>query len=238
MAALALLVTAFIVAAVALVGTDRPASVSPRPVDQRRTLLLLTSLPIVFGEKFGLGETGSEVLSRLESRYRVQPISVADAAGLGGAKLLLAAHPNAQPAENLVALDKWVRGGGRLLLLADPMLEWHSERPLGDPLRPSPGFADTGLLAHWGMRLDAPDTRGPAERTVAGRRVLVASPGRLVGRCPVEGDGLVARCAIGKGRVTIVADADFLDDRGVEGASNAGNLDWLAAELANLEAAR
>ena len=238
MAALALLVTALIAATVAFVSTDRPPSVSPRPVDQRPTLMLLTSLPIVFGEKFGLGETGSEVLDQLEARYRVKPISVADAAGLDGAKLLLAAHPNAQPAENLVLLDKWVRGGGRLLLLADPMLEWHSERPLGDPLRPPPGFADTGLLAHWGLRLDAPDTRGPARRTVAGHRVLVASPGRLVGRCPVDGDGLVARCAIGKGRVTIVADADFLDDRGVEGASSAGNLAWLSAELATLEAGR
>jgi hypothetical protein len=218
----------------ALAGCDRHAPAAPRPVEHRPTLLLLTSLPILFGEKFGL-EGGSAALTKLESRYKVQPISVTDAASLKGAKLLLAAHPNAQPPEDLVELDNWVRAGGHLLLLADPLLEWHSERPLGDRLRPPPGFADTGLLVHWGMRLDAPDTRGPAERTVAGRRILVASPGRLVGRCPTKADGLIAHCAVGRGKVTIIADADFLDERGVEGATEAGNLEWLTSELANLE---
>ena len=231
---MALLVGVSIAGALAL-GGDRPSPHPPRPAAQRPTLLLLTSLPIVFGEKFGLGETGSAALTMLETRYRVQPISLTDKASLSGARLLLGAHPNAQPAENLVELDAWVRGGGRLLLLADPMLEWHSERPLGDRLRPAPGFADTGLLGHWGLRLDAPDARGPVERIVAGRRILLASPGRLVGRCPTEADGLVARCVIGKGRATIIADADFLDERGVEGATKADNLDWLTAELANLE---
>ena len=228
---LALVLAAWIVS----ISCDRPTPPAPRPTEARPTLLLLTSLPVVFGEKFGLEENGSAALTRLERRYRVQPISVADAATLKGAKLLLAAHPNAQPAETLVELDKWVRGGGRLLLLADPMLEWHSERPLGDPLRPSPGFADTGLLAHWGLRLDAPETRGPVERTVGARRILLASPGRLAGRCVIESEGLVARCAVGKGRATVIADADFLDDRGVEGAETADNLDWLVSELANLE---
>lgn len=226
---------ALFLAASIVTSCDRRAPPAPRPAEQRQTLLLLTSLPIVFGEEFGLSENGSAALSRLESRYRVQPISVADARSLSGAKLLLAAHPSAQPAENLVALDKWVRQGGRLLLLADPMLEWRSERPLGDPLRPPPAFADTGLLAHWGLRLDAPDRRGPVERWVAGQRILLASPGRLAGKCALEDDGLVARCAVGKGRATIVADADFLDNRGVEGAETADNLDWLNTELANLE---
>ena len=229
--ALALLVAA----SVAALSCDRQAAPVPRPAEPRPTLLLLTSLPIVFGEKFGLAENGSAALTRLESRYRVRPISVTDTASLRGAKLLLAAHPNAQPAENLVELDKWVRGGGRVLLLADPMLEWRSERPLGDLLRPSPGFADTGLLARWGLRLDAPDKRGPVERTVGGRRILLASPGRLAGRCAIEADGLLARCAVGEGLATIIADADFLDDRGVEGASSADNLNWLTSELTILE---
>ena len=45
---------------------------------------------------------------------------------------MLLAHPMAQTADALVDLDRWVRGGGRVLLLADPRLEWPSERPLGD----------------------------------------------------------------------------------------------------------
>ena len=74
--------------------------------------------------------------------------------------MLLMAHPLAQPAEALVDLDRWVRDGGRLLLLADPKLDWPSKRALGDTLRPPPAFADTGLLAHWGLRLDAPADGG------------------------------------------------------------------------------
>jgi hypothetical protein len=218
----------------AFAGCHRAAPPAPRPAEQRPTLLLLTSLPILFGESFGL-EGGSAVLTRLESRYKVKPISVADAASLRGSRLLLAAHPSAQPAEDLVALDQWVRGGGHLLLLADPMLEWRSQRPLGDPLRPAAAFADTGLLGHWGLRLDAPDARGPVEMAIDGRRVLVASPGRLVGRCPIAAGGLVAHCVIGRGKVTIIADTDFLDERGVEGASKTSNLDWLMSELAILE---
>jgi hypothetical protein len=132
----------------------------------------------------------------------------------------------------LVALDAWVRRGGRLLLLADPMLEWPSSRPLGDPLRPPPIFMDTGLLAHWALRLDAPDERGPREEKLGGRQILTDSPGRLFGGCAIGEGGLVARCRIGKGRATIIADADFLD---AERLGRSANLDALLAELAALE---
>ena len=121
-------------------------------------MLLLTSLPLLFGEDFSLQGGGSPVLKALQGRYRVLPISVTDNRELAKGRLLMMAQPPAQTAENLVALDGWVRHGGRVLLLADPMLEWPSKRALGDPLRPPPMFQDTGLLAHWGLRLDAPDT--------------------------------------------------------------------------------
>lgn len=223
-------------AGLALATLDRRApALAARPVGQRPTLMLLTTLPLVFGEGFGLGSGGSLALTRLETRYHVQPIAVADRANLGRAHLLFAAHPLAQPAEVLVELDRWVRGGGRLLLLADPALDWHSDRPLGDRFRPPGAFADTGLLAHWSIRLDAPDSRGPVERIVDGYRLKLGSPGTLVGRCPIGGSGLIARCTIGRGRVTIIADADLLDDRGVAGAAESANLDWLVAELAALE---
>ena len=47
-----------------------------------------------------------------------------------------------------------MRAGGRLVLLADPVLRFDSERPLGDRFRPPLRYPDTGLLAHWGLRLD------------------------------------------------------------------------------------
>jgi hypothetical protein len=228
-----------LVAAVALAvaaGSRGPQPLPPRPPDERPTLLLLTSLPLMFGEEFSLQQSGSPALKALETRYRVVPISVTDAQELAKGRLLLMAHSLAQPAEDLVALDEWVRRGGRVLLLADPMLEWPSKRPLGDRLRPPPMFMDTGLLAHWGLRLDAPDERGARVRKLGGFDVMTASPGQLFGACRINGDRLVAHCTVGKGRATIVADADLLDsDRLGPGAAH--NLDALLEELAQLERA-
>ena len=182
-----------------------------RPEAERPTLALLTSLPLVFPESFGL-EGGSPALSRLEQRYKVVPIAIADAASLKGRKLLLMAHPRAQPAEALVDLDNWVRGGGHLLLLADPELEWPSERPLGDVLRPPPMFADTGLLRHWHLDLS---------------QAGLAS----AGNCAVAEGGLIARCRIGRGRATIIADADFMNAERPDEA----RLNPLIVELDRLE---
>src|SRR5689334_5358251 len=221
-------------AAAATVAVIRrePHALGPRA--DRPALLLLTSLPLVFGEGFSIEDTGSPALKALNARYRVVPISVADRADLAKGKLLLMAHPLAQPAEDLVALDAWVRRGGRVLLLADPMLEWPSKRPLGDPLRPPPMFMDTGLLAHWGLRLDAPDESGPATRKLGGFDVLTVSPGQLFGSCAISGDRLVAHCRIGKGQAAIVADADLLDAASL-GSGGAHNLDAVLEELARLE---
>ena len=229
-----LLIAAALIGAAALALVMRPQGPAARPAGERPTLLLLTSLPLVFGEGFSLEGGGSPALEALEKRYRVVPISVTDAAALSKSRLLLMAHPLAQPAEDLVAMDRWVRGGGRVLLLADPMLEWPSSRPLGDPLRPPPMFTDTGLLAHWGLRLDAPDERGPKALKLGGYEVLTASPGLLFGKCDISDDRLVARCRLGKGRATIVADADVLDVEHLDGPT-LHNLDAVLAELANLE---
>jgi hypothetical protein len=210
-----------------------PPPLPPRPAAQRPALLLLTSLPLLFGEDFSLQGGGSPVLKKLDARYRVVPISVTSPQELAKGRLLLMAQPQAQTAENLVTLDDWVRRGGRVMLLADPMLEWPSKRPLGDPLRPPPMFADTGLLAHWGLRLDAPDQRGPTKRKFGGYEVVTVSPGSFEGRCEVSNDKFAAECHIGNGKATIVADADILDMVGREG--DARNLDGLTAELAKLE---
>ena len=233
-----LVVAAALIAALtaAALSFHGPTPLPARPASQRPTLLLLTSLPLVFGEDFSLQGNGSPALTALQSRYRVVPISVANSPELARGRLLLMAHPLAQPAEDLVALDRWVRGGGRVLLLADPMLEWPSKRPLGDLLRPPPMFMNTGLLAHWGLRLDAPDERGPKPGKLGGFNVLTDSPGRLSGGCSISADRLVAHCRIGRGRVTVVADADLLDAAEL-GPDAKHNLDGLLEELARLEQA-
>jgi hypothetical protein len=234
--ALVLLLLAAVAAAALGVAAIRrePPPLPPQPAGERPVLMLLTSLPLLFNEDFSLEGGGSPALKKLESRYRIVPISVTDAAELSKSGLLLMAHPLAQTAENLVALDRWVRRGGRVLLLADPMLEWASKRPLGDPLRPPPMFMDTGLLAHWGLTLDAPDERGAVPRKLGGYAILTLSPGRLRGACSITGDALVAHCRIGKGKATVVADADFLN-AGALGPKAGRSLDGLLLELAVLE---
>jgi len=217
--------------AVAIGNRHGPAPLPARAKADRPTLLLLTSLPLVFADNFGLNGGGSPALTALERRYRVQPISLADAASLKGQRLLLMAHPLAQPAGALVDLDRWVRAGGRLVLLADPKLDWPSERALGDRLRPPPSFADTGLVGHWGLTLYAPEEQGPAERKIDGRTVKFSSPGILTGSCAVRRDGVMARCSIGRGKATVVADADFLQSEDPDSDS----LQFLLAELATIE---
>lgn len=225
---------AFAVAALVL-GPRSHGQLPPRAPNLRPPLMVATSLPLLFGERFSLEDNGSPALRALETRYWILPIGVTDAASLRGRALLLMAHANAQPADALVDLDRWVREGGHVLLLADPALEWPSERPLGDALRPSPMFPDTGLLKHWGLTLSPPDARGPEKRRLGGRTILANSPGRLSGACAIGGDGFVAHCKIGKGAATVIADADFLNTDALGPAAD-HNLDALLAELARLEA--
>lgn len=226
-----LLIVAAITAAVLM---ERPRGALPeRPPGERPQLLLLTSLPILFPEALKLDSKPLPVLAALTSRYSVLPISVADRSSLDRHRLLLMAQPQAQPAEVLVDLDEWVRGGGRVLLLADPALEWPSERPLGSSLRPPMAYPDTGLIGHWGLRLDAPDTLAARSVEVGNDNIRTLSPGTLVatgGDCSVEG-GFVARCAVGKGEVTVIADADFINTPD----SQSANLDLLLRELGRLE---
>jgi hypothetical protein len=183
----------------------------PAPHAAKRDLYLITPLPLLFGDGFGLDFAKPDVVGALEQHYALKPVDLPSQLPPGAT--LLMAQPRALPAEELVTLDRWVRSGGRVVLLADPLLEWPSARPLGDRLRPPVMFADTGLLRHWGMRLDAPDEQGPVTAT-AGRGIFVfLSPGTLAvgGGCRLEGEARIATCTIGKGKAVVVADADWID---------------------------
>lgn len=223
-------------AALALLASCRGETPAKAPDGPKPELFLLTALPIVWTERFALDQPGSPALAALERDYRVTPVDLPSQLPEGA--LLLAAQPRALPAEELVALDDWVRRGGRLVLLADPALEWPSELPMGDPRRAPVAFADTGLLQHWGLRLDAPEERGPRQSRVGGQAVLTASPGTLVRigeSCELADAGLRALCGIGRGRAIVIADADFLNlgPNGLDGPTEA-NLPALASQLASL----
>ena len=223
-------------AAFAFIRPQSEIDVAPRV--NKPPLMLLTTLPLMFSEDFSLEQTGSKAFSALETRYRVFPIGTTDASSLRRGRILLMAHALAQPPGALVELDEWVRRGGRLLLLADPRLDWPSKRPLGDKLRPPPSFADTGLLAHWGLKLTKSETDGPISAEIGPNLLIFSSVGELQndgGDCELLAKGIVARCKIGRGKVTVIADADWLNVEHIRDTDQNENTDLLLRELARLE---
>jgi hypothetical protein len=221
--------------------------------DVKPPLLLLTGLPLIWGEG-GLSDAlqGSVEPSGaylvLAKSYEVEPIDEAASDVLAGSALLLVAQPRPPGPAGLVAIDAWVRDGGRILILTDPMLRWPSELALGDPRRP-PGDDGLGpLLAHWGLKLEPPaGGKMLITRFIDEARIMFAAPGRFVptnGRCRISDAGLLADCRIGKGRALLIADADMLHDLlwvgpGSIGKRRAGrladNAAFLVAKLAELE---
>jgi hypothetical protein len=200
-----------------VVGPTAPREAAgPKP-----PLLLMTALPIVWGEggAFDPNSRPSETYRALEREFAVTPIDALEPATLRGRRLLLLAQPRLLAPEELVALDDWVRSGGRVLILTDPVLAAARALPLGDVRRPPDAGLLGPLLSHWGLEL-AP-ANSPEEPFLfagqdgAARRLLVDSPGRLAVSgtlCRIVGRGLVARCAIGRGEALVVADADLLTD--------------------------
>ena len=202
-------------ALLALVG----CRAGPTGAADKPELHVLTSLPLLFEAGFGLEPATGEAATFLRDHYRVKAIDLPSQLPQGG--VLLAAQPRALPAEELVVLDAWVRGGGKLVLLADPLLEWPNERALGDRLRPPINYPDTGLLLHWGLRLDAPDQRGIQYDQMNGAIAFI-SPGSLVkvgDDCTLEDGGRRALCRLGKGTATIIADADLLNVEAIRAAN-------------------
>lgn len=215
------------------------ASANISVATQKPALALLTSLPLAFPEDgFSLESSGSPALDALDDAYAVELVAAASADSLSRHDLLLMAHAPTQTAQGLVELDEWVEQGGRVLLLADPKLVWESSLSLGDRRRPLSAFPDTGLLGHWGVRLEGPVTDGPRLMGEGDTAVLLGAPGALVAmndQCRIESEGLIALCNIGAGKALIIADADFLmvGEGGLDGPTQ-GNVPFLIAQLARL----
>lgn len=201
---------------------------------------LMGTIPIYWGEAGDFGEvlTGGEnthwARARLEADYRLSPLDTLDEASLAGIDFLMLAQPRAlSPAEN-VALDAWVRDGGRLLLFADPMLTGESRFAIGDRRRPQDVILLSPILDHWGLALAFDDER-PAGTTLAraaGAAIPVNLPGSLGLRdgeadCSILMPEVLAECRIGRGGALVLADAAVLDlHESHTGAAAA--LDWLA----------
>ena len=188
---------------------------------------LFTTLPIMWGEEADLAavlrsrEQPHWAMAVLREDGEIRPVdALVNAQGasmLGDLGLLVMAQPRPlSPQENLT-LDRWVRGGGRVLLLADPMLTEESRFALGDKRRPQDVALLSPILTRWGLEL-AFDEAQPAGEThvpLLGESAPVNLAGHFAllpdSECALLDDGLLAECPIGRGRVLAVADAALLE---------------------------
>ncbi len=199
------------------VARERPLPAPPSP---RPELAVISALPLFWREgEAGFGaRSDAPIITILRQRFDVRPLDSPLAGPMARAKALLVAQPRALSPAELVALDDWVRKGGRLLLLADPVLRWPSPLPLGDRRRPPSISMAAPLLHHWGVRLLAPAALGEERRVLEDGGLLTtmaSSRFALAPRasCRLEEHGLIARCRIGRGEAVLIADADLIDDR-------------------------
>lgn len=199
---------------------------TPQRSASSETIGLSTSLPLLWSESGDIRGHLAAATPRhwaivaLEQRGRVVPLdtlSGPEGLALPTTGLLVLAQPRPlSPGEN-VALDAWVREGGRLLLFADPMLTAESAFPLGDPRRPETIAMLSPILRHWGLELEFNADQAGEPRTLAAFSfpIPVHLPGsfRLIskGMCHLQVGGLAAECRIGKGHVIVLADAAVLD---------------------------
>jgi hypothetical protein len=189
---------------------------------------LFSSVPLVFSDTGGFDVPLAWQFTVIADHGKPVPLDSLVGEGgrdpLAGINRLIVAQPRAlSPAEN-AALDAWVRAGGQLLLLADPMYTGHSRFALGDPRRPQAIAMLSPLLEHWGLRLDFDDKQpgGEHRASAMGLAVPVDLPGRFSitsgSDCRLWDEGLVATCRIGKGRVYALADATVIDPDGADSA--------------------
>lgn len=188
----------------------------------RSRIVLMSSLPLVYGDGADIaaviaGQGDPHPLYRaLDAAHDVVVADAIDSDVLADADLALLIQPRALPPQALVALDGYVRGGGRLLLFADPQLEWPSRLGLGDPRGPVRSALISPLLAHWGLALINPEIQAV---TLPKSGATLHHAGQFVPNLGKTGDagctlieaGHVARCRPGKGRAILVADADLLN---------------------------
>lgn len=224
-----LLNTALPLAALVLVGAlgwlwFAQSAPGPRP-----QVAIMTSLPIYWSEgadvaliAAGQGEL-PWVRGALEARYRLKPVDMLGAIDgrdpLTGIDRLMVVQPRALSPQDNLALDRWVMGGGHLFLALDPLLTGQYSIPLGDPRHPVAVGLIPPVIERWGMELRFDETQPLAVRDVdaGGIDIPVAMAGEIHplpgsgSGCTIDASRILATCTLGKGRVTILADAALFE---------------------------
>ena len=191
---------------------------------------LFSTLPIYWGEG-DMAEILDGSNSRdwvrdiIEQRFDIEPLDTVEPDAIDGLDRIIMAQPRPlAPSEN-VALDNWVRAGGRLLIFADPLLTRHSDFALGDRRRPQDVVLLSPILTRWGLELRFDDAQPSEERLISAfcNQYPVNLAGQFVatgdGKCTISEAGLFAWCSVGNGRVTLMADAAILDSEETATAS-------------------
>jgi hypothetical protein len=223
---------------VACAGESAP----PPPEGPRSSLGLMTSLPLYWPLDADLAALASGIAdipwqrNVLESRYELALLDTltpipgllpdeAETDPLAGLTRLAIIQPRGlSPADN-VALDDWVRGGGHLLLALDPALTGRYDVALGDPRRPVDTALIPPVVARWGLAISFDDNQDIAAREVrmGARAIALALPGTITlgdkaqETCALDADAALARCRVGKGMVTLLADAAMFEHRELAG---------------------
>ncbi len=182
----------------------------------------------------------SPLLPALSARFDTVRLDAIDAKSLAGVDVAMLAQPRALSPAELVDIDRWVRDGGHVLVLADPLLSWPADYPLGDRRNPQIASQLTPLLGHWGLDLDLSAGEGDDVFIANGHRVDTTSTGRfrITGEgCALSLTGRRADCKLGRGRAVLIADADLLNPAlwsggGVDAARwREGNIGWIVDEI-------
>lgn len=236
-AGLALVAASLAAAACAPAASEQPeqgaAAAAILPDMPRQKVVLMSSLPLVYGAGVDMagviaGQAEPHPLHEaLAAAHDLRLPDALDAAALEGVRLVILVQPRAFAPAELVALDDHVRSGGRLLLFADPQLDWPHGIGLADPRGPLRSSLISPLLAHWGLELQNP---GIESVRLGKSGVLLVHPGQFAvlqgksgdGLCRIDSAAAVARCRVGQGRAVIVADADLLDPEILENPAQSG----------------
>ncbi len=220
--------TSLALASAVLLGAMPLAAQQEHDVEVQPVLALMGTIPIYWGEADGFAELLDSAdhahwaRAVIEQDFTLKPLDFLSAEALSGQRFLLLAQPRALAAEENVALDEWVRAGGRLLLFVDPMMTGDSRFGLGDRRRPQDVALLSPILARWGLELQFDEQQAPGLHMLDhfGDALPVNLPGRLEvlpghQECsiPME-EALLAHCVVGQGQVLVVADAAMLDIAG------------------------
>jgi hypothetical protein len=234
-------VLAACVLALGACNAEPPAAADKAPANpqaERPLLGLMTSLPLYWPEGADLATLVSGTAPipwqrrAMETRFELVPLDTLapipalspeepELDPLAGLQRLAVIQPRGlSPADN-VALDNWVRGGGKLLLVLDPVLTGEYSAALGDPRRPVETALVLPVVERWGLDIGfaIDETEEGYYRTIrlpGGAELPLAYFGMIeiandvAGRCRSP-DSAIVTCQIGKGQVALIADAALFE---------------------------